>query len=227
MANCGQDVRRLPSSSAKVGKSFGSLRLPAVWWKEGDSIGNGEWIDVRAAFDGDGDMAPLPPDADGTVIDRVDDSLREAVRPPPALLGEGGCDCDDTAFSDFDRSWSRWADEWCTVLGDLQPASRLAVGTGIFVAIVKGGGRIGSTPEEDAFSSFSLVNRRGDRFKLDTLLVTYCCRALKKLIFLEIIQICLFAFRFSFYSKRVSRHRASLPDLMEAEVPLEGSSALQ
>lgn len=186
MANCGQEVRRLPSSRAKVGKSLGSLRLPAMWWKDGDSKGDGEWMAARAAVEEDGDIAP--PDADGTVIDRVDDSLSEAVRPPTARLGEGGCDCEETALSDFDRSWRRWADERWTVLGDLLPASRLTDGMGIFV-IVKGGGRIGSTLEEEeeepAFSSFSLEKRRGERFKLETLFVTYCCRALKKLIFLS------------------------------------------
>lgn len=185
MANCGQEVRRVPSSRAKVGKSLGSRRLPVVWW--GDRTGDDEWTAADVgAVDEDGEMGPPPlPDAVGTVIDRVDDSLSEAVRPPTAFLGDGGCDCDETALSDLDRSWRRWADERWTVLGDLLPASRLMVGTGIFIVNGGGwgGGRIGLSPDDPAFSSLSLENRRGEMFKLATELDTYCCRVLKKLIF--------------------------------------------
>uniref|UniRef100_A0A4Y7MLG3 NADH dehydrogenase [ubiquinone] iron-sulfur protein 4, mitochondrial n=1 Tax=Daphnia magna TaxID=35525 RepID=A0A4Y7MLG3_9CRUS len=74
---------------------------------------------ARAAVEEDGDMAP--PDADGTVIDRVDDSLSEAVRPPTARLGEGGCDCEETALSDFDRSWRRRAFGATAVLKNEDP----------------------------------------------------------------------------------------------------------
>ena len=192
MANCGQEVHRVPSRRAKVGKSFGSRRLPVVWW--GDMTGDDEWTDVvRAAVDEDGEMAPPLLVEVGIVIDRVDDSLSEAVRPPAALLGDGGCDCDETALSDLDRSCRRWADERWTALGDLLPASRLMIGTGILVVIDNGGGwgggRIGLSPapEELAFSSFSLENRRGEMFKLATELDPYCCRALKKLIFVEFL----------------------------------------
>ena len=196
MANCGQEVRRVPSRRAKVGKSFGSRRLPVVWW--GDMTGDDEWTDVvRAAVDEDGEMAPPLLVEVGIVIDRVDDSLSEAVRPPAALLGDGGCDCDETALSDLDRSCRRWADERWTALGDLLPTSRLMIGTDILVVIDNGGGwgggwgggRIGLSPapEEPAFSSFSLENRRGEMFKLATELDTYCCRALKKLIFVEFL----------------------------------------
>lgn len=135
-----------------------------------------------AALDGDGEMAP--PDAEGTVIDMVDDSLSEAVRPAPTLLA-GELGCDETVLSDLDRSWRRCAEERWTVLGDLLPTSRcwlLAVGG---TGILRGGGAINGGGSGAAVSSFSLdtENLRGEMFKLATLFVTYCCNALKKLIF--------------------------------------------
>lgn len=82
------------------------------------------------------------------------------------------------------------------MLGDLLPGSRQA-------ATLSGGGAVtgGSATEfkaddeapvteeddDDVVSSLSLdaENRRGEMFKLATLFDTYCCNALKKLIFTQ------------------------------------------
>lgn len=96
-------MRRGPLRKANVGKSFGSRRFPdddVEWWKvDGDG---GVWAAERATADEDGDT---PLDVD--VIDSVEDSFSDDVRPPLALLGEVGCDDDEVVLSDFDRSCRR------------------------------------------------------------------------------------------------------------------------
>ena len=209
MANWGQDVRRVACRSAKVGKSFGSRRLPedVVEWNTGDEDEDVAAVgeNVRAEVDVEGEMAPPV----GTAIDRVDVSLSEAVRPPPALLGEGGW-CEETVLSDLDRSWRRWADERWTALGDLLPTD----GADIFKGGGGGGGCGWSTLGTGSSFSLETENLRGEMFKLATLLVTYCCNVLKKLISVGWI------------AKRCSWFLASSHEMWWADGILEKSSSV-
>lgn len=175
MANCGHDVRRGPFRRAKVGKSFGSRRLVVLMCCGVDGEVDGELLLVNAALDTDGEIGP---DTQGTAIDTLDDSLSEAARPVPAVfLGEFGWD--ETVLSDLDRSCRRWAEERWTTLGD-----RLLGKTGILSGAVNGGGSGADGTEGSSLFSLEPENRLGEMFKLATLLLTYCCNALKKLILL-------------------------------------------